>query len=297
MGKSAYFHHVSILSGSKGMLHDCEAYYARNFGMHVVKPAGESPEEEYSFLADNAGSGGAPLEIIGEPWEKREHEFHQRHGSGVDHVAFIVEDTDLAVRDLQAAGVHFHIPPYDFLETRIAWCKDPSGVDVEIMQAMDADRDLEANPRGAIRAAQFNHAGILTGSRNMAAATEAFYRDHFDMRVIHRGDPSNPALDWVYLEDASGENPFWLEVVGPALWEEEKRFLEQHGPGLDHLCFVVGDVDAHYRWLAASGAQLESEIIDYDGSRMFYLRGPAGTSIQVIQMQSPGNRWAHAGRD
>jgi catechol 2,3-dioxygenase-like lactoylglutathione lyase family enzyme len=105
MGKSAYFHHVSILSGSKGMLHDCEAYYARNFGMHVVKPAGESPEEEYSFLADNAGSGGAPLEIIGEPWEKREHEFHQRHGSGVDHVAFIVEDMIFSRPGLRGAKI------------------------------------------------------------------------------------------------------------------------------------------------------------------------------------------------
>lgn len=285
MGKPAYFHHVSILSGSNRTMHDCEVYYAHHFGMRVVKPAGKSPEEAYSFLTDNAGSGGMPLEIIGEQWEQREREFIQRHGPGIDHLAFVVEDTDLAVRDLEAAGIHFHIPAYDFLGTRIAWCKDPSGVDVEIMQAREMDLDLNENLRVAVQAAQFNHVGILTGSRILAGNTEEFYRKHFGMKVIHRGDPSEPALDWVYLEDSSEANPFWLEVVGPALWEDEKRFLEQHGPGLDHVCFAVGDVEAHYHWLAASRVQLESEIIDYDGARMFYLRDPAGTSIQVLQME------------
>ncbi len=293
MAKPVYFHHASILSGSERILRECEAYYTHRFGMQVVKPAGESPEDEYSFLADNAGSGGAPLEIIGEPWEKREHEFVQRHGPGIDHIAFVAEDTDLAVRDLEAEGVEFHIPPYDLFDTRIAWCRDPSGVDVEIMQATEVHLGFSEDPEGTVQAAQFNHAGILTGSRNLAGMTEEFYRKHFGMRVIHRGDPSDPAQDWVYLEDASGENPFWLEVVGPALWEDEKRFLERHGPGLDHICFAVGDVEAHYRWLAAGKVQLGSEIIDYDGSRMFYLRGPAGTSIQVLQMgmeDEPGKR-------
>lgn len=284
MDKPVYFHHVSILSGSKGMMHDCEAYYAQYFGMQVVKPAGALPEEEYSFLADDPGSGGAPMEIIGEPWEGREHEFVQRHGPGIDHIAFVVENADLAVKDLEAAGVRFYIPPYDFLDTRLAWCKDPSGVDVEIIQAREVDLDPIENLRGAFQAAQFNHAGILTGSRNLAGRTEAFYRKHFGMRVIHRGDPSDPSLDWVYLEDDSGENPFWLEVVGPALWEDERRFLEQHGPGLDHICFVVEDVEAHYRWMVEHEPQIEAEIMEYDGSRMYYLRDPVGVAIQVLQM-------------
>jgi catechol 2,3-dioxygenase-like lactoylglutathione lyase family enzyme len=286
MVRPAYLHHMSILSGSRRAMHECEAYYARYFGMQVVKPAGKSPEKGYSFLTDNAGSGGHPLQIIGEQYDQREREFIRRHGPGIDHLAFMVESTDLVVRELEAAGVHFHIPPYEFLGTRIAWCKDPSGVEVEIEQARDAAPVHQESPLSSVREAQFNHVGILTGSRNLAEATEAFYREHFDMRVMRRGDPMDPSLDWVYLEDFSGETPFWLEVVGPALWEDEKRFLEEHGPGLDHICFAVRDAEWHYHWLREAGARLETEILDYSATRMFYLRDPAGALIQVRQVWS-----------
>jgi len=40
------------------------------------------------------------------------------------------------------------------------------------------------------------------------------------MRVVRRGDPTRSDMDWVYLEDASGTNPSWLEVVGEILSEE-----------------------------------------------------------------------------
>jgi catechol 2,3-dioxygenase-like lactoylglutathione lyase family enzyme len=278
------FHHVSILSGSDLAMRKCEDFYIQHFGMRIVKASGGSPEEGFSFLAESAGQGGMPLEIIGEAWEEREREFIRRHGPGIDHLAFVVEDTDLAVRHLEAIGLDFHIPPYDFLGTRIAWCRDPSGVDVEIMQATDVDFSRTSSlPRGEYHEPQFNHAGILTGSRDMAEETEEFYQLHFRMRSIHRGDPPDPSQDWVYLEDSSGANPLWLEVVGPALWADEHQFLREHGPGLDHLCFIVEEIEAFHQSIEGGGIVSLGEILQYGDMQMFYLRDPVGNSIQVME--------------
>lgn len=226
-----------------------------------------------------------PLEIIGDAWEQREREFLRRHGPGIDHIAFAVEETDLVVRHLEALGVDFHIPPYDFLGSRIAWCKDPSGVEVEIMQIIDPDLARTNAQRGETDEPQFNHAGILTGSRDLARETEDFYQLYFGMRPIHRGDPSDPSQDWVYLKDSSGANSLWLEVVGPALWEDEHQFLREHGPGLDHLCFIVEEIEEFHQSLGGGGVADLQEIMEYGGMQMFYLHDPLGNSIQVIEME------------
>jgi len=280
-----HFHHMSILTGSKDLIKDCEDFYMRRFGMRVVKAAGDNPEEGYSFLTDNAGSQGMPLEIIGEVWEQREKDFIGKHGLGIDHIAFLVENLDRAVEELEAEGVQFHVPAYDFLGSRLAWCKDPAGVEIEIMQV--ESRDLEGSPEvsQAVSQAQFNHVGILTGEGQIARELENFYIQNFGMKVIRRGDSTDPALDWVYLEDYTEKNPFWLEIVGPGLWEAEKKFLEQHGPGLDHICFVVDDIDEYNAWLRAQGADITTEMLSYGEASMFYLRDPAGVQIQALQVR------------
>lgn len=281
------FHHMSLLAANRDLMRACEHFYVDTFGMHVAVAAGDTPETSFSFLADDAPSGIAPLEIIGDIFEERETTFMERHGPGIDHICFLVDDLEASFRSLQKQGVQFHVQPYDFIGSRIAWCKDPAGVEVELLER-EIPRDLQRPLPETIGAiGQFNHVGILTGSRELAEKTESFYRDRFRMRVIHRGDPSRPEMDWVYLEDGTGENPFWLEVVGPALWDEEQEFLKKHGPGMDHVCFVVKDLDAAYRRVKGRGVKIHTEPLDYNGSRMFYVRDPVGAMVQVVEP-----RWA-----
>ena len=73
------------------------------------------------------------LEFIGPPGLlPRETDFLQRYGPGIDHVSFIVPDVDAAYQELKSKGAKFHIDPVDSGVTRLAFFKDPNGVDIEI---------------------------------------------------------------------------------------------------------------------------------------------------------------------
>jgi catechol 2,3-dioxygenase-like lactoylglutathione lyase family enzyme len=278
------FHHVSLLTGKRELAKECEKFYCEMLGLRVVVPAGESAMEDYSFLGDSSSVDRAPLEIIGEVYEKRERKFLDAHGPGLDHICFNTDDLEQAYDSLSAAGVNFHIPPYTFQNVRLAWCKDPIGTEVEITQYLldDEVEIVEAQPHPVN--ARISHVGILIDGADLARETEKFYTDHFGVREIMRGDPSQEGMNWVYLEDSSGTNPFWLEVVGDVFFEEEKAFLEKHGPSMDHLCLFIDDADTAYGWLKEQGVKIEIEPLDYGTLRMFYIRDPAGVMIQLIQM-------------
>lgn len=278
------FHHVSLLTGSSELARECEKFYREMLGLKIVVPAGESAMEDYSFLTDSTSVDRAPLEIIGELYEDRERKFLEAHGPGLDHICFTTDDLDQAYESLSLAGVRFHIPPYSFQQSRLAWCKDPIGTEVEIAQHLYEGKSELGEAQYVGVNARLSHVGILIDGAELARETETFYADHFGMREIMRGDPNQEGMNWVYLEDASGTNPFWLEVVGDVFFEEEKAFLEKHGPSMDHLCLFVDDANAAYSWLKDQGVKIEIEPLDYDVLRMFYVRDPAGVMIQLIQM-------------
>jgi catechol 2,3-dioxygenase-like lactoylglutathione lyase family enzyme len=140
-----------------------------------------------------------------------------------------------------------------------------------------------------VPSAQYNHVSIVTSSREQAQATEDFYREKLGMTELLRGGPSEE-MDWVYLQDTSGTNPLWLEII-TAIFDEELSFIDKHGPGLEHHCFVVDDAVKFYARLRGRDVVLDSDVIDFVGAKMFYLRDPAGTRIQVLQMPE-GLVWA-----
>jgi catechol 2,3-dioxygenase-like lactoylglutathione lyase family enzyme len=278
------FHHVSLLTGQRELARQCEKYYCDMLGLRVVKPASESAMEDFAFLTDQSLVGRAPLEIIGDIYEERERVFLEKHGPGLDHICFTTDDLDLAYESLSAAGVDFHIPPYTFQNVRLAWCRDPIGTEVEISQYVHKVAPKLEGPQPHPVNGRISHVGILIDGAELARETEKFYTDHFGVREIMRGDPNQEGMNWVYLEDASGSNPFWLEVVGDVFFDEEKAFLEKHGPSMDHLCFLIDDSQAAYSWLKEQEVKIEIEPLDYGNLRMFYVRDPAGVMIQLIQM-------------
>lgn len=278
------FHHVSLLTGSSELARACENFYCEMLGLRVAVPPGESAMEDYSFLADSTAVDRAPLEIIGDLYEARESKFLEAHGPGLDHICFTTDDLDRAYDSLSADGVQFHIPPYTFQNVRLAWCRDPIGIEVEITQHLsEPEVEFGESPDHPV-SARLSHVGILIDGAELARETEKFYTNHFGMREIMRGDPNQEGMNWVYLEDSSGINPFWLEVVGDVFFEEERAFLEKHGPSMDHLCLFIDDSEAAYEWLKKQRVKIEIEPLDYGNLRMFYVRDPAGVMIQLIQM-------------
>lgn len=273
------FHHVSLITGSRELAETCERFYKENFGMLLAYSV-VSETNDFIFLADNVNPAGMPFEIIGKTAEEREEAFLKKHGPGLDHLCFTVDDVRKAYKDLAVAGVPFHISPYEFRGSFIAWCKDPAGVEIELLQIIADIPEPEVESQ--IPKAQYNHVSIAVEGRQLAQKTEDFYREHFGMKEILRGGPSED-MDWVYLADANGANPLWLEIVR-AIYENEKTFIAKHGSGLEHHCFVVEDAKSYYKWLKDKGVTIQSELIEFAGAKMFYLRDPAEVLIQVLQM-------------
>ena len=275
------FHHTCILTGNRDLAAACERFYVNNFGMGVAF-ADVTDTADYSFYADNVNAAICPFEIIGRSFDEREEGFLARHGPGLDHICFMVDDIDVVVETMSSNGVKFHVPPYQYENYLIAWCRDPSGVEVELLQA---DIEFpEPEYESFAPKALYHHIAILTGSHGLARATEDFYCNHLGLKQVLFGDPSEIA-NGTYLEDASDGSHPRIEIIGTARNNIERSFFEKNGPGIQHHCFVVEDTNNYAMFLKDKGVALASEVVEVGSAKnMFYLSDPAGVCVQVLQM-------------
>ena len=106
----------------------------------------------------------------------------------------------------------------------------------------------------------------------------AFYRDTFDMHVVH--EETNQAQGVREAMVAVGEGDVCIQLLAP-LDENSAiaKFLDRSGPGLQQLAFRVRDVDA------------VSDILRERGLRLLYDEprpGTAGSSINFIHPKDTG---------
>lgn len=108
------------------------AFYCGLLGLELVlrKP---QPKGEVAFLS----ASGGMLEILGRPGAVRSVDV-QPGTAGVRHLTFAVTDVDGLVAELEAAGVEIIERPRDAHNTelirRVAFCRDPDGIQVELIQ-------------------------------------------------------------------------------------------------------------------------------------------------------------------
>jgi catechol 2,3-dioxygenase-like lactoylglutathione lyase family enzyme len=273
------FHHTCILTGNRKLAAACERFYIDNFGVGITF-ADVSETADYSFYADNMNPALSPFEIIGKSFDEREKGFLDRCGPGLDHICFMVEDIEAVVETMAGRGVEFTVPPYRYENYLIAWCRDPSGVDVELLQA---DIEFpEAEYASMTPKALYHHIAILAGNRELALITEDFYRQHIGLEQV--SGPTGHTTNGVYLEDASPIHHPWIEIMGPPQFQSEQTFFEQKGPGIDHLCFAVENAEHYFALLKEKKVVLASDIIATNDTKMFYLHDPAGTCVQVLEI-------------
>lgn len=276
------FHHTCILTGSRELASSCEQFYLENFGMGIAF-SDVTETSDYSFYADSVNPAICPLEIIGTSFDEREKNFLRQHGPGLDHICFMVEDLQAVFKTMSGNGVKFHVPPYQYENYLIAWCSDPTGVQVELLQADIKFPQIkyESITPGAL----YHHIAILSGSYELVQATENFYRAHIGLQKVTNSELCR-ITDGIFLKDSSTEPCTWIEFIGPAHYDNEYAFLEKNGPGMEHHCFVVEDVDHYYRFLINKGVTLSSDLIEISGAGMFCLHDPAGVCVWVLQ--APG---------
>ena len=277
-------HHVSLRTGSDALADKCVDYYCSVLGMRVVRPAPLFNEQNIVYLADAAYPDRTPLQIVGRCYHK---DPLREQVPFLNRLCFLVDCLDDAFEDLSADGVNFHVEPNDQNGLYFARCSDPAGIEIEIRQRSGLVANLETGMTLKEIPVKINHVGILAGTSKMARKTETFYVERFGMREVLRGESNQEGMDWVYLQDSSGKNPFWLEIVGDLFFDQEKEFIEKYETGMDHLSFEVFDANAVYQMIKNDGEKIEIEPFDFGGMRMFYVKDPCGTMVQFIQPPDP----------
>ncbi len=128
-------HHIALSTAHFDRL---RAFYTETIGLPVL---GGFPEQRILFL----DAGTTAIELA------EEHAVERPVGAhGWAHLALEVADVDAAYAALSARGVPFSVPPEDFPRdapaVRIAFCTDPDGNVIELLQPLGS-RYLAATPQ------------------------------------------------------------------------------------------------------------------------------------------------------
>ena len=112
----------------------------------------------------------------------------------------------------------------------------------------------------------------------------ALYRDSFQMDVAHREVVSDQGVEAVLLD--VGESH--VELLAP-LGEDTPvgRFLARQGPGLHHVAYQVGDIDAVLAQVKQAGLPVidEQPRVGIRGSRVAFLhpKGTGGVLTEIVE--------------
>ena len=126
------FEHVGMISSN---LDRTMAFYCGLLGLKEVLVKGTSEGGRIAFL----DAFGVMLEIVEPPAPvKTPARELPRNEAGIRHITFRVDDVQAAYERLHAQGVPFTTPPRKAINTevitRVAFCTDPDGIVVELVQ-------------------------------------------------------------------------------------------------------------------------------------------------------------------
>jgi methylmalonyl-CoA epimerase len=128
---------------------------------------------------------------------------------------------------------------------------------------------------------RIDHIGVAVAELEPALE---LYRDALSLDLVHREVVADQGVEAVLLD--VGENH--VELLAP-LSEDTPigRFLARQGPGLHHVAYQVGDIEATLRALEAAGMQLidEHPRAGIRGSRVAFVhpRSTGGVLTEIVQ--------------
>ena len=129
---------------------------------------------------------------------------------------------------------------------------------------------------------RIDHSGVAVEDIDAALP---LWRDHFAMPVVHREVVVEQGVEAVLLD--VGENH--VELLAPLGAQTPiGKFLSKRGPGLHHVAYQVGDIDAALEACRAAGLRLidEQPRVGIRSSRVAFLH-PAATGGVLTEIVQP----------
>jgi catechol 2,3-dioxygenase-like lactoylglutathione lyase family enzyme len=280
INRKLYLHHVSILTPD---VEESITFYQQVLGMQLTTRFYHRSEFDIAFLRDSRGSNDLSLKLVGLPLSGWSEKFFRQRNASLYLFSFVVDDVDAWYERFQAQDVEILIPPDDFLGIREMIFRDPAGLIVGITTFLQPEATSPGgqeivNSRGGKYC--LHHLSITCGDIN---SFERFYIEQLGLKtVIDRRPGGNIFMvDPTVVVDESRYAPMIEIIDRTCWWDREAAFYKKHGPCIDHISFLVDDVDAAYNELVSQGVEISTEPVDYGPNRIFFFRDPNGVEIEI----------------
>ena len=129
---------------------------------------------------------------------------------------------------------------------------------------------------------RIDHVGVAVADLGDAIS---LYEETLEMPLVHRETVDEQGVEAALLDVGDGHVEL-LRPLGPET--PVGRFIARSGPGLHHVAYRVGDIDAALERLAADGVELidETARVGIRGSRVAFLH-PRSTGRVLTEIVEP----------
>jgi catechol 2,3-dioxygenase-like lactoylglutathione lyase family enzyme len=274
-------HHIGLLTTR---INESIHFYTRILGMHVSSHISRAGAPDIVYLDDGSSSTKILLCLIGPPFSAWMDAFFAEHGPMLALLGFEVDDIDAWYQSLQGEGIVIVTPPEDFEKEMQFYLRDPAGIMLKMMTVDTPYSSLskaQSIPTVSTLKFRLSHTNITSTELTIL---ENFYVDKLGMKIVldRREEGMIFLADPVALADQD-HDVFPLELFGPpGLWDPDIAFLENHGAGLQYLCFAVDDVDKTYQELRSKRVDFHLKPTEVEGNRVAFFKDPNGIDIEIL---------------
>jgi len=194
-----------------------------------------------------------------------------------------VDDVDEWYRKLVHRDLDILTAPQSWRMTKGFGIRHASGIIVQLFQFLEPCILMEGQPRRSLESEltySLHHVSIVTDDM---LSLEQFYQEVLGLQTIL--DLKKKGI--VFMADpasisAKGRDTPSIEIIAPpGFWEREREFLERCGSGIDHLSFLVLDVDSAYEELRGKGALFHVTPNDFGSTRLAFFKDSDGLDIEI----------------
>ena len=131
---------------------------------------------------------------------------------------------------------------------------------------------------------RIDHVGVAVDDLDQAIS---LYEKTFEMHLAHRETVESQGVEAALLDVGDGHVEL-LRPLGPDT--AVGKFIEKRGPGLHHVAYAVGDIDAALTSLSEAGVELiDSEArVGIRGSRVAFVH-PRSTGSVLTEIVEPAH--------
>jgi catechol 2,3-dioxygenase-like lactoylglutathione lyase family enzyme len=274
-------HHVGLLTTK---IDESIRFYTHFLGMHVSSQISRAGTPEIVYLDDGSKSTKILLCLIGPPFSAWMEAFFTEHGPMLALLGFEVDDVDACYQSLRTEGIEIVTALEDFERGRGFYLRDPAGIMLDMMpQGAPIPSPSKNSGFTSAAAIQYNLSHTNITCRELTVL-ENFYVDKLGMKIVvdRRKEGMIFLADPTAIADKD-HDIFPLELFGPpGLWEPDLEFLDEHGAGLQYLCFAVDDVDKAYQELRSKGVEFHLTPTETEGNRVAFFKDPNGIDIEIL---------------